>query len=185
MGCRVSKTAEVGAEEAAIEVESGGNANVNNTASNNKQAAQPQSSGTVCVPGTVENALASSQTFSPNVLDIVHQAGLDDILRDAPKGTSAETLSSVGDTIKAAVSSAMPWIVGAVEVVGPAVPFFAPVFSLLTKAYGCVCAMKDVNEQVQVLRASLEGLAQAVFRAMASYKQATDTMLLSAQEEAL
>ena len=88
MGCRVSKTAEVGAEEAAIELE-GGNAiaNVNNTASNNKQAAQSQSSGAVFVLGTVEAALTSSQTFSPEVRGIVHHAGLDDILRGAPKGT--------------------------------------------------------------------------------------------------
>ena len=98
------------------------------------------------------------QDFSPAVSDILQKAGLDELL-DRPKGASKEVVKSIADTVKAAVSSAMPWIASAVEVVGPAVPFFAPVFSLLTKAYGSVCAMKEVNEQVQVLRGSLEGLA--------------------------
>ena len=66
-------------------------------------------------------------------------------------------------------------------------PFFAPVFSLLTKAYGSVCALKapDVNAQVQVMRGSLEGLADALFRALQSYKQARDTALLAGLEKKL
>eukprot|EP00048_Salpingoeca_helianthica_P014189 m.219125 g.219125 ORF g.219125 m.219125 type:complete len:1720 (+) comp15609_c0_seq4:59-5218(+) len=131
---------------------------------------------------TIEAAITMGQDFSPDVTDIIANAGLDGILSEV-SGASAEVVAGVASTVKAAVCSAMPWLVSAAEVVGPAVPFFAPVFSLLTKAYGAVCAMKEVNEQVQAMRTSLEGLASALFRALQSYKQATDPALLAALEK--
>jgi hypothetical protein len=124
---------------------------------------------------TIEAAIATGQSFAPDVQAIIDNAGLSELVSAA-----GEAKAEVFGLVREGVCSALPWIMSAVDVVGPAVPFFAPVFSLVTKAYGAVCAMKEVKEQVQVLRTSLEGLANDLFQAMQSYKAAIDPELLPA-----
>jgi hypothetical protein len=118
------------------------------------------------------------QNCSEDVLKILQEAGLGDIVSAA-----GEVKTQVFQAVKEGICNTLPWLARAAEVVGPAVPFFAPVFSLLTKAYGAVCAMKEVNDQVQILRQSLENLANALFRALCSYAEAIDRTLLPALQK--
>jgi len=103
--------------------------------------------------------------------DILKNAGLDEVCRASGRGV----LQGVVDMAK----KGLPWLVSAAEVLGPAVPFFAPVFTLLTKAYGSVCAMREAVEQAHALRETLGRLSQALWHAFQEYRTASDASLLA------
>ncbi len=57
----------------------------------------------------------------------------------------------------------MPWLMSAVDIVGPAVPFLSPVFSLVTRAYGAACAMQDVRSDAAALGIRIKELSKPIF----------------------
>ena len=82
-----------------------------------------------------------------SVQEILTAAGI------APQATSA-----VGSALSAALKQGLPWVMSGLDLVGPAVPLFAPVLSLITRAYGAVCAMRGVRQDVAALEERLRRL---------------------------
>ena len=66
--------------------------------------------------------------------------------------------SAAGSALSAALKQGLPWVMSGLDLVGPAVPLFAPVLSLITRAYGAVCAMRGVRQDVAALEERLRRL---------------------------
>ncbi len=72
----------------------------------------------------------------------------------------AEKSGEAVDKIASMVRQALPWFASCLDIIAPAVPFFAPVFVMVTKAYGAACAMQQAREDAGGLAEGIRELAE-------------------------